>query len=244
MSRYEVHHAVMSDPGCQFLASIEAHSWPTLLIVGPDGRELLRLKGEHKEERIISFLQICFQALIDGSLNNQVEVPWTLESLSQEEIPIMYEKDKLAQASSNGLIQRPELSIARRQNLNSPGKVFYYRTKPQKEKPLPYEGVTELLVIADSGHNRYILINASVNIFVDRIGSGQAGYRDGSFEQAQFDFPQGVCHYFDRESGDHCLLLCDVKNHCVRKANLRTRQVTRVVGVPGFRGQDKQGGKV
>ena len=104
MSRYEVHHAVMSDPGCQFLASIEAHSWPTLLIVGPDGRELLRLKGEHKEERVISFLQICFQALIDGSLNNQVEVPWTLESLSQEEIPIMYEKDKLAQASSNELI--------------------------------------------------------------------------------------------------------------------------------------------
>lgn len=102
--------------------------------------------------------------------------------------------------------------------------------------PLPYERVDELLVIADSGNNRLILLNASINHFIDSIGGPEAGYKDGSFEEALFNFPQGVCHFIDKTSGDHCLLICDVKNHLVREANLRLRTVRRVLGVPGVRG--------
>ena len=37
-------------------------------------------------------------------------------------------------------------------------------------------------------------------------------------------------------------MICDVKNHVVREANLHTKQVRKVAGVPGIRGQDLEGG--
>ena len=40
------------------------------------------------------------------------------------------------------------------------------------------------------------------------------------------------------------MLICDFKNHLIRSANLHSRQVKHIVGVPGLRGQDKLGGKL
>jgi len=45
-------------------------------------------------------------------------------------------------------------------------------------------------------------------------------------------------------AGHHCLLLCDVKNHLIREANLHTKQVRHVAGVKGVRGHDLRGGNV
>lgn len=38
-------------------------------------------------------------------------------------------------------------------------------------------------------------------------------------------------------------MLCDVKNHCIREANLNTKQVRHIAGVTGIRGRDGEGGK-
>lgn len=39
------------------------------------------------------------------------------------------------------------------------------------------------------------------------------------------------------------MLLCDVKNHCIREANLNTKTVRHIAGVTGIRGRDGEGGK-
>ena len=56
MHRYDVRHAVMNDPDYTFLKLLNVTNWPTLIVIGPDGRELMRVKGEHKEERITAFI--------------------------------------------------------------------------------------------------------------------------------------------------------------------------------------------
>jgi hypothetical protein len=99
-----------------------------------------------------------------------------------------------------------------------------------------------ILVIADSANNRYIVCDADSHVFIEQIGSGKFGWANGSFAESQFYHTQGLCHY-QNEASEYCLLLCDVKNHCIREANLHTKQVRHVAGVPGVRGRDPTGGK-
>jgi hypothetical protein len=58
--------------------------------------------------------------------------------------------------------------------------------KGDESAPLPYEGVSSLLVIADSANNRYVVCDAEQNKFIEQIGSGRIGYQNGSFKDAQF----------------------------------------------------------
>ena len=108
--------------------------------------------------------------------------------------------------------------------------------------PLPYENVTELLVIADSSNNRVLILDATTNKFLEQVGTGKSGYKEGNFAEVEFSLPQGVCHFINAE-GQHCLMVCDVKNHLVREVNLHTKQVRHVAGVKGVRGGDVIGGK-
>lgn len=79
------------------------------------------------------------------------------------------------------------------------------------------------LVIADSGHHRYLL--TSLDGRVQRvIGSGQEGLRDGSFATARFTRPQGAALVGDQ------LYLADTGNHALRVADLTTGQVRTLVG--------------
>ena len=107
--------------------------------------------------------------------------------------------------------------------------------------PLPYEEVSEILLIADSSNNRLLVLNAANNAFLEQIGTGRNSYKEGSFSEAEFSMPQGMCHFVNPE-GCHCLMVCDVKNHLIREVNLHTKQVHHVAGVKGVRGQDTVGG--
>jgi len=39
-------------------------------------------------------------------------------------------------------------------------------------------------------------------------------------------------------------MVCDTKNHLIRELNLHTKTVRRIVGIPGLRGSDRNGGKM
>lgn len=102
--------------------------------------------------------------------------------------------------------------------------------RAQDDQPaLPYDNVKELLVIADSSNNRFLIIDAATNKFIEQIGNGKTGYVEGAFADAEFDYTQGMCPFVNQQ-GEHCLLLCDVKNHLIREANLHTKQVRHVSG--------------
>ena len=98
-------------------------------------------------------------------------------------------------------------------------------------------------MIADSGNNRFIIVDSKTLKFLEVIGTGKQGFKDGTFSEAEFYHTQGMVH-FKNNKDQHCLLLCDTKNHCIREANLHEKTVKKVVGLPGVRGNDIIGGKV
>lgn len=97
----------------------------------------------------------------------------------------------------------------------------------------------ERLVVADSGHHR-ILIVTREGIILNVIGGGEkceAGFVDGSFQEARFHSPQGVTF------ADGVIFVADTENHAIRKINLKMERVTSIAG-NGTQGSDKEGGKI
>ena len=146
------------------------------------------------------------------------EDSWS-QNLSQTEVPFQSEKEKKHENATKAAPNTQEQITALRQNLSHPGKIITVRAS---EGSLPYEGVEEILVIADSSNNRYVVLNAETNETIEVIGTGKIGSKDGSFNEAEFYHTQGLCHYVN-DKKQHCLLLCDVKNHLIREANLTTK---------------------
>jgi len=91
------------------------------------------------------------------------------------------------------------------------------------------------LYISDSNHNRILTTTADGKVeFI--IGSGMPGNQDGSFTEARFNRPQGVCL-----DGD-ILYIADTENHTIRAANLKSKKVTTVLGTGTQAHQDNVAG--
>lgn len=82
------------------------------------------------------------------------------------------------------------------------------------------------LVVSDAGNHRVLVGHAVGNALDVRhvVGSGEAGFEDGSFQEARFDGPRGVAL-----SGD-MLIVADRGNHAVRMVDLATGHVATMAG--------------
>lgn len=109
------------------------------------------------------------------------------------------------------------------------------------ESPLNFPGkvcvgeTDGMVVISDTGHHRVIVTDRNGLVkFV--IGGPDRGNRDGSFMEARFSSPQGVC----REG--MLIYIADTDNHTIRRADLEKGEVVTLAGT-GCQGNDKEGGK-
>ena len=79
------------------------------------------------------------------------------------------------------------------------------------------------LFVADSNHNRVVVTKLD-GTFLYAIGSGARGRRDGAFDAASFDNPQGLA--LDGET----LYVADTRNHLLRRVDLKGRTVETAAG--------------
>jgi sugar lactone lactonase YvrE len=98
--------------------------------------------------------------------------------------------------------------------LDFPSKLFI--DKPNK-----------IMYVSDSGHNRILEID--ITAFnkgkVKRIiGSKTTGYKNGTFEEALLNKPQGL--FLDNEK----LYICDSENHSIRVADLKKNELSTLLG--------------
>jgi len=113
----------------------------------------------------------------------------------------------------------------------------------EPRSPLSYPGKIEVdreggrLFLTDSNHNRVIVFRPDGEI-THVIGTGDAGTRDGSFEEAEFFRPQGMAYHPPTDS----LYVADTENHLVRHIDLALGTVTTVLGT-GEQGGRHSGGK-
>jgi len=110
------------------------------------------------------------------------------------------------------------------------------------QSPLRFPGKIALdvagqrLFISDSNNNRVVITDLEGR-FIDHVGSGAAGLRDGSFEEAQFNRLQGVSYDPTR----NVLYVADTENHALREVDLTEKSVRTLAG-DGTQGDDYEGG--
>ncbi|MCG8475753.1 MAG: redoxin domain-containing protein [Cytophagales bacterium] len=77
--------------------------------------------------------------------------------------------------------------------------------------------------ISDTGHNRLVRIDPEGNV-LDVVGDGQAGFRDGGFENARFSEPRGMA-WAGKE-----MYVADTRNNAIRKVDFARKKVVTVSG--------------
>ena len=77
--------------------------------------------------------------------------------------------------------------------------------------------------IADSTHHRIVITDLDGKK-IAVAGTGQPGLKDGAFDKAQFDDPQGMAVQGDT------LYVADRKNNCLRQLDLKAQTVKTVAG--------------
>jgi thiol-disulfide isomerase/thioredoxin len=82
------------------------------------------------------------------------------------------------------------------------------------------------IFIADSNHHRIIAADIMNGQVLDVVGGPNRGYRDGSFENALFDTPQGMALTDDGA----ILFVADTGNHSIRKVDLIERELSTLLG--------------
>ncbi|HEX8091522.1 MAG TPA: thioredoxin-like domain-containing protein, partial [Blastocatellia bacterium] len=80
------------------------------------------------------------------------------------------------------------------------------------------------LFIADSNHNRIVVVSLEDASVREVIGGGGAGASDGRFADSSFNHPQGMA--FD----GRVLYVADTENHAIRAIDFERRAVTTIAG--------------
>ena len=120
----------------------------------------------------------------------------------------------LAEYDAEQVLSRQDLGLVRETGRDSalsfPGKVAW-------------DDESGRVVISDSNNDRIIVADIEGHVS-QVIGGSEAGFVDGSAEEAKFNQPQGVTVY-----GDH-VFVADNENHAVRRIDLSHGGVTTIAG--------------
>ncbi|XP_071090618.1 NHL repeat-containing protein 2-like [Haliotis cracherodii] len=111
----------------------------------------------------------------------------------------------------------------------------------QQGSPLSFPGKLCLteggdLVVADTGNNRVLVLQAETGIVQHVVGGPDQGFQDGDFSRARFSSPQGVAAWGTQ------VYVADTDNHTIRLIDLETGTVRTIAGT-GLQGTDKEGGR-
>lgn len=106
---------------------------------------------------------------------------------------------------------------------------FELESAKLKQTPLKFPGKLladadqQRLFISDSNHNRIVIASLDGKL-LDVIGSGQIGNKDGGYQSASFDHPQGMALV------GNTLYVADTENHLIRTVDLDKKQVSTLAG--------------
>lgn len=133
---------------------------------------------------------------LDGVIAKLIEKHREKKTLNPKPIRLALERDKV--------------------KLEGPGSPLHYPGKVTADRTR--------LFIADSSNHRIVITNLEGKK-LDVAGTGQSGNAVGTFEQAQFNDPQGLALVGDT------LFVADRKNHQIKALDLKQRTVRSIAGI-------------
>ncbi|KAI3668992.1 hypothetical protein L6452_40210 [Arctium lappa] len=93
------------------------------------------------------------------------------------------------------------------------------------------------LFISDSNHNRIVVTDLDGNFLVQVGSTGEEGLRDGNFDNAMFNRPQGLAY----NATKNLLYVADTENHALRVIDF-VNEVVQTLAGNGTKGSDYKGG--
>lgn len=148
------------------------------------------------------------------------------------------EGNVIGQTSGEGIYERVRPFIQRiRDKFKKKGNIhheriqFVFEKNKRSQTTLSYPGKLEVdhqnkrLFIGDS-HNHRIIITDDNGKVLDKIGNGNHGNKDGTFEDTAFNYPQGMVY----DEANNFLYIADTQNHVVKVADLEHRTVKTIFG--------------
>ncbi|KAL3349806.1 hypothetical protein AABB24_022728 [Solanum stoloniferum] len=196
--RYGITHPVVNDGEMNLWRELGVNSWPTFVLVGPNGKLLAQIAGEGRRKDLDNLVEAAL--LFYGKK----------KLLDSKPIPLRLEKD-----NDPRLLTSP---------LKFPGK-------------LAVDVLNNRLFISDSNHNRIVVTDLEGNFLVQVGSTGAEGLRDGNFDDATFNRPQGLSY----NAKKNLLYVADTENHALRVIDFVNETVRTLAG-NGTKGSDYEGG--
>lgn len=192
--RYEIEHPVVNDANMTIWRKFGVHSWPTLVLLDPEGNYCGYVSGEGNREVLETVIEkLIAHHKAKGTLD-ETPIRFDLESKKAAPTPLRF-----------------------------PGKILA-------------DEAGQRLFISDSNHNRIVIADLAGKVQAV-IGSGAIGNQDGTYEQAQFDHPQGI------DLDGNLLYVADTENHLIRVVDLDQKQVKTIAGTGQQSHERGPGGK-
>ena len=179
--RYEIEHPVVNDADMIIWRKFGVNSWPSLVVVDPEGQYCGFVSGEGNRE------------LLEKVIDRLIAYHSSKGTL--DETPVHFDLERTRTKDTA---------------LRFPGKILV-------------DGPNGRLFISDSNHNRLVICSFDGKV-LHVIGTGEIGREDGSFNQAQFDHPQGMALV------GQTLYVADTENHLIRKVDLENKTVSTLAG--------------
>ena len=105
--------------------------------------------------------------------------------------------------------------------LQHPTGIAYSDVEPVSHPPGEEgESKTGVIYIADSYNHKIKALDPTTGKIETLVGSGQAGHKDGDFEEAELSQPEGLGIYQNQ------IYIADTNNHLIRVADLATKRVS------------------
>lgn len=92
---------------------------------------------------------------------------------------------------------------------------------------LAIDSTNDILFVSDSNHNRILAIKLEekdIGKILFTIGNGKDGFKDGNFEEVNFNKPQGMIFH------ENTLFIADTGNHAIRLIDLAKKSVKTIAG--------------
>ncbi|MEX0704000.1 MAG: thioredoxin-like domain-containing protein [Planctomycetales bacterium] len=195
IQRYEIEHPVVNDADMKIWRKFGVSSWPTFVLIDPEGYLCGAQSGEGNRELF---------DLVVGKVVEHHQAKGTLDTT-----PVRFD------------LERAKLPPT---PLRFPGKVLADERGGR-------------LFVSDSNHNRIVVTGLDGKLR-DVIGTGEIGRKDGPFDAAQFDHPQGMA------LAGKFLYVADTENHLLRKVDLERKTVSTLAGTGEQARHRRPGGKL
>jgi thiol-disulfide isomerase/thioredoxin/sugar lactone lactonase YvrE len=101
--RYEIVHPVVNDAEHKIWDEIGVSSWPSLLMLDPEGKAVLMRSGEFKAEDISAVLRVAIPYYRDAGLLDETPMKFELEAAKEDTTPLRFPGKILADEKSSRL---------------------------------------------------------------------------------------------------------------------------------------------